>query len=166
MSRAVLSPLRPFVRIAKPEDEPAIYDALIALYEDNNVAGGYTPERVRECVRQGVSQCNETGAIVGVVDGADDRIAATIGIFPNVPWYSEDAMLVERWLFVRKECRKFGLHNQLFDFAKLFRDEMAGELGRPVKLISSVSSKERLHSKMRLWSRFGRLVGAIYVVEK
>lgn len=158
-------PILAQVRIAQPADEAALYDALVSLYEDNDVAGGYVASCVEERIAQGVSKASETGGIVGIIDAPDGRIAATIGIFPNVPWYTDEVLLVENWLFVRREYRTFGLHRRLFDFGKSFRDEMSAELGRPLKLISSVSSNTRLKAKMRLWSRFGRLIGGMFLVE-
>lgn len=152
------------VRIATVEDEGGLYDALVALYADNSVAGSYTPDSVRAQIRKGASEADRFGGMIGIIDAPGGTIAATIGVFPSNLWYSHRCGLVELWLFVRPEYRHLGLHAKLFEFAKAYRDAMREQLGYKIELITSVASEKRLDAKIRLWSRFGRQLGAFFLV--
>lgn len=151
--------------MATVDDEANLYDALVALYADNSVAGSYTPASVRAQIRKGTSEASQWGGMIGIIDAPDGRIAATIGIFPNTFWYSDKCALFELWLFVRPEYRRQDLHARLFEFGKIYRDMMREQLGYKIEFIASVASDKRLKAKIRLWSFFGRMLGAFFLVE-
>lgn len=161
LSRA---PLAPMVRQATAEDEAAIYDALVALYADNPVPDSYTPERVKQKIAEGASLAHQYAGLIGIIDGNDGEIAATIGIYPYTPWYTNEWMLTEMWLFVRPAYRRHHLHKELFAFARAYRDAMSDVAGRPVKMLTSVSSKRRLAAKFRVWNRFADMVGGFFLL--
>jgi hypothetical protein len=146
------------VRIATAADEEPLYDVLIALHEDNTMGIAYSPERVR-------AQMHAVGGWIGVIDADDGRIAATIGVFPQQLWYSDEWLLSERWLFVRTEYRQLGLDDKLFEFAKQYRTDMSARIGSRIELLSGCTSDKRLAAKIRLWSRWGRQIGALFLVD-
>lgn len=153
------------VRTASAVDEDRIYDVLMALHRDNPV-DVYDPARVREQIAKGASQAKEWGGLIGVVDSpSGDEIIASIGIFPNRPWFSDTWNLYELWLFVHPAYRHNGLETDLFAFAIDYRRRMSQALGKEIRLFSSVTSLKRLAAKIRLWSRFGQMIGATFVLK-
>lgn len=151
------------VRVATGKDEAAIYDALAALHADGDMdLAALTPEKVRLRIAAGASLGESTGGIIGVLDGAKGIVAATVGIFPVQLWYSDDVYLHQDWLFVRPVYRGLGYEKALFEFAENFRREISDGMGREIKLMSIVNGTDRLPAKMRLWSRLGRQIGAVF----
>lgn len=152
------------VRMATAADEDALYDALVALYADNAIAGSYSPDCVRAQIRKGTSEADKFAGMIGVMDAPDGRIAATVGIFWTKFWYSDENVLTESWLFVRPEYRHLGLDARLFEFAKLYRDMMREQLKFQIKLVSSVASDKRLPAKLRLWRRWGEQFAGVFLM--
>ncbi len=83
-------------------------------------------------------------------------------------WYSNEIYVGELFLFVHPDYRINGFERDLFQFARWFKEQMSVAMGRPVALVSSVSSPRRLLAKERLWRRNlgpeGRRVGGIFVL--
>lgn len=152
------------VRRATRGDEIEIYDTIVSVYGQDFLGRAHTPEKVKRWIAAGASRADEEGGMIGVID-ADGIIAATIGIFPSQPWYSDEPILVENWLCVRPSYRHRDYHKALFEFARAYKHEMSAAMGREIDLVSSVTSEDRLEAKVRLWSRFGRMIGAMFLVE-
>lgn len=154
------------VRLATPKDEDSLYELLLALHDDNAVYGvGYDEETVRETIRKGTEK---RGSIIGVIDGKQgdygesSEIAASVCLtFANF-WYSKTPYLAELWLFVRPEYRSNHFDRDLFVFSRWCGEEMSRQLGHTMTTLTAVSSLSRLPAKMRLWSRYGKHIGAIY----
>jgi hypothetical protein len=157
------------VRVAGYDDEAPLYDLLMALYKDNDVGIPPRPHDVREAIRSGTRRGAETGVLIAVADGEEGELAGSVCVVPATAWYNQSpeyGYLAERWLFVRPECRKGRtLHDDLFQAARCYKRQAENALGKRVPLISSVTSLKRLPAKMRLWRRYGALIGAIYEVD-
>lgn len=161
-------PTRPAsVRTAGPSDENAIYDLLLALHRDNPM-GLPAPEQIaRAYIRQGTEQ---QGGIIGVIDGPH-RIDASIGLFIQpIAWYTDVVGLRELWLYTRPGARN-GKHHyaDLFAFMRWAKSTMARDLKSrgyhyPFEAVTSVVSRTRLEAKARLWRRYARPVGHLFVV--
>lgn len=156
----------PLIRLAKPHDEAALYDLLIRLNEDNGFGVSINRDKVLAQIRLGTE---ERGGIIGVVDGPDGKLIATVGLFFQSYWQSDEMFLQELWLFVDVDHRKGGeLDRALFRFAKEWRERLTQACGFDVTLVTSVSSPKRLAAKERLWKqRLGpdaQRVGAIYTL--
>lgn len=150
------------VRLAAPADELALYEMLVALYHDNPMGLQYDPPTVLGRIREGTEQ---KGAVIGVIDGDQGDIAASVGLFPHTIWYSNVWNYAELWLFVRPEYRNSSYSDELFDFCEYIRARMEAQLGRPFHIQTSVSSEVRLPAKERLWGRRARKIGALYVMD-
>ena len=153
------------VRKATEADEPALFDLLMELYKDNGVGIAPRPQDVREAIRAGTRE--QAGILIGVIDGPDGTLIGSICIVPATWWYSSVSWyLAERWLFVLPEWRKGrSLHDDLFQYARCYQQLCETATGMSWPLVTSVTSFKRLAAKMRLWRRYGRLVGGIYVIE-
>ncbi len=150
------------VRIATQRDEAALYDLLMALNADNGFGIPISPEKIRAQMEKGTRQ---QGGIVGVIDGPDGQLVASIGLFMQQFWYAERYYLGEMWLFVRPEFRRGTRHaDDLFRFAEWCRREMESGSDQPWIVMTSVSSPRRLDAKLRFWARHAEQVGGIFVM--
>lgn len=154
------------VRLATEQDEDALFTLLMALRDDNNTFGfNVSDARVREHIERGT---RKIGGLHGVIDAPDKPgvLAASIGCFWDRWWFSEDWGIAQLWLFVRPEYRA-GHHyaDELVDWAKAMRDELQIKVGKPIGLVNSVVSEERLDAKLRFWRRHsGALIGGIFEI--
>ena len=146
------------VRLALPADESALYALLVALHHANPMGSGYNPAMVLEQIRMGTEQ---RGGIIGVIDGPDGTLVASVGLFPYHPWYVDQWALNELWLFVRPEARHgAALYRDLFRFMQWVRQENPS-----MEILTNVVSRDRLPLKERIWARFAERIGAIYLVK-
>lgn len=151
------------VRIAGKEDKQALYDCLMELWKDNWLGYSMSPRKVWDAVH---NCCDHKGAIAGIIE-EEGKIVATVGIFFSQDWYSDQSYLRELWLFVCPEVRKGKSYaNDLVAFSLWYRSAIKSEeTGELIPLVTGVNSRKRLAEKMRWWSRWSRLVGAVYLVE-
>jgi hypothetical protein len=156
------------VRIATRDDEAALFDLLLALHKDNGFGISPRAQDLRETIRAGTRETN--GTLIGVIDGDEGEIAGAFYVHPAKWWYNkspEAFYLNELFLFVRPEYRKRGRYwNDLFRSMVAYKELTDASMGTDVPLVTSVSSLHRLPAKMRLWSRYAKLVGGIYVIER
>jgi hypothetical protein len=148
------------VRMAVEADEDALYDLLLALEADNGFGVPHDKDVVMAEIRKGTRR---QGSMIGVIDGADE-IAASVCLTLSKFWYAERWFLAELWLFVRPEYRFNKFERDLFQFAKWCREEMARG-GMDMHLVTSLWTRYRLPAKLRLWSRYAKQVGGLFVVE-
>lgn len=150
------------VRIAQPDDVAALYWHLLGDLESDNSL--HIPVSERAVFRTVSELCNGSGGIAGVIDGPHGPVAS-IGIRAIKPWFSEQWMLSQVWLFVAPGARK-GSHfgEDLFAFAEWHRTDMAKSLGYNLVLDNTILSFNRLEAKERLWSRFGKKVGSVFFI--
>jgi hypothetical protein len=155
-------PAVPVVRLATEADEAAVFELLLALYDDNAFgAHPVNPDKVLAMIRRGT---RKEGAFIGVIDGPDGRIAASAALDMTPYWYSDDWFLNEQWFFVRPECRSAHLERALFRWAEQIRRLMEGAGGR-WEIVMGFWTPVRLAAKIRLWSRYARQVGAVFIMD-
>jgi hypothetical protein len=159
-----LSATKPnIVRLAKPEDAPQLRALLDRLHDEVPNPADLPPddEKVWHVVN---TACTAQGGIAGVIDGPEGDIVASIGIFWNEPWWTRQGILSQYWMFVDKDYRFGGrYHRALEEFARWHRDDMSARVGRPMALENSFITKGDVRPRMRLWSRFGKCVGMIFL---
>lgn len=95
--------------------------------------------------------------VIGLVDGPD-RIEAAVCIEAIQHWYSEDWFWIDRFLYVHPSHRKSRHAVRLLRFTCWWSDRMG------VPVVMSIETLHQLPRKVRLYSRFGRLVGASFVM--
>lgn len=145
------------VRAAEISDEKALYEMLVAFHADNYLGQSYDPVRVLDQMKIGTEH---KGGMIGVIDGLDGSIIASVGLFPTQGWYTAEWTWTEFWLFVRPEYRKANpIARDLFQFMKW----VAQETNMPVA--TGVSSLKRLGVKERYWGRHAKRIGGLYLIE-
>lgn len=149
------------VKLATPEDEERLYLYLVQLHHDNPMPFGYEPAKVLATIRQATER---QGAVIGIIEGDDGEIAASVGLYPWSTYYSDEFHYAELWLYVRPAYRGLGHDARLFDFMKHVQQTMQADLERPFYIQTAVTSVDRLPAKERLWRRHGPKVGAIFLM--
>jgi hypothetical protein len=140
------------VRMARLEDEDAVYRLLMLLHAENALAS-LSPEKVRSVITHAT---RGRGGIIGVIDGPNG-IEASIGLALLQWWYSDEWHLEEIWNFVHPDHRRSTHARRLVEFAKWSGDQ----LGTPVLL--GVLTRHRLFPKLRLLQRQVPQVGALFL---
>ncbi len=153
------------VKLAGPEDEDRLYEHITAgpvLDPGFGFGVPYSPEKVRAQIEVATRR---QGGMIGLIKGKDSEIAASVCLVMSSWWYSAEIYLGEVWLYVSPDYRHNGFEKDLFRFCKWGREQFSAAMGRPVALVTSVSSPTRLDAKTRLWRRLcgGRQVGSIFV---
>lgn len=151
------------VRIAKSSDADPLMRLLTGphgLYHDSAAGLGVSmsPPRVLEFVE---SACSGRGGIAGII-GTDTELVASVGIFPWRPWYSEDWILCEYWLFVDPTHRRHGYFDDLWRFSDWHVADMSRRLGRMIPLQSTIVTSDRLDQKIKIWKRKATHIGAVF----
>jgi len=149
------------VRVAGEADEDAIYDLLLALEDDNGFGVPHDRETVYTEIRKGT---RKRGSMIGVIDGADE-LAASICITLGHTWFSNRWHLTETWLFIRPDYRFNRFDDDLFNFARWARYEIGKGLDYECQCFTTVSSPRRLPAKLRLWRRWGKQIGGIFLLD-
>jgi hypothetical protein len=171
----------PPCRVATFADENALYDLLVDLHRNNEHGWGfpYRPEIVLSCIEAGTrpepaarrNPSNQRRGIIGVIDGTDGRLIASVGLFIDpVVWFSDATGLTELWLYVRPWARHAARHyRSLFAFSLWAHDFMRSQL-RDYPLDFPLSTGflhlgHRLGPMERLWARFSgaKKAGVLFV---
>lgn len=150
------------LRFATPADEDRIFNCLIAFHQEGALPYSFSPKKLRARIKEGTEA---KGGIIGIIDAPDGRVAATVGIWPHQVWYSDEFLLSEMWFYVRKEFRGAGFDKLLFDFSRAYQADIGARMGRKVSLICGIFDNRRLKAKVRLFARFARQVGAVFIRE-
>jgi len=171
------------VRQAGPDDERALYEFLVEMHLRNAFGWGYVydPGLVRAQIEVGTRPDLRTRTdkndrrvgIIGVIDGPDGKIAATIGLFVERPmWFSQVVGLVELWVYVppgkgssryEAELRKYGLWAFHSMKADIYKDP---DYHYPFELLTGFQHRGKHFKAMfRIWRRWGgRLIGMLFVI--
>jgi|ERR1700690_1358163 len=149
------------VRLATPDDiEPLFYHLMYQLQESNGLGIPPSPSKVLGYVKK---CCMGDMAIAGLMESRTDGIVASIGIRAAEPWFSDQTILGQIWLFVVPHARSGRrLYEQLFQFAEWHRQDMSKRVGYAMVLENTVMSLSRLPAKTRLWRRYGTQTGAVF----
>ena len=154
------------VRQAVPADEEALFDLLLALHRGGlGAAFPYDHAKVVAALQHGTRQ---RGGIIGVIDAPDREgfIVASVGLLVEEWWWSRCCFLEERWCFVRPEYRRgTDYFAALKAFSEDCRRQMATSQAEPFVLESSFVEADSyvVRLKERLWRRWGRKVGGVFI---
>ncbi len=157
------------VRLAEPRDENALYALLLDLRLQSRdlTLLPPSPKKIIETIKEGTEQ---RGMIIGVIDGPNDTIVASVGLVVMAPWWSDTAMLMQRWLYSRPGAPGLsnsllpqGLSDSLLRFSEWAREQMSDGLMAPMYLESSHTWGSRIAARDRLFARYGRRVGSVFL---
>ena len=141
------------VSVAARADEDALLEAL-AMKHGEDGFGQFDHAKVREIIRRGIRW---EMAVIGVIRGRKG-VEGSVGLYCESPWWTQDAVLMDRWLFVSPDHRKSAHAKDLIGFAKWASTYM----GKP--LMMSVAITEATIQKSKLYERqFKRQSGAIFL---
>lgn len=147
-----MSDEHPVVRIGTPADFPRMLEFLKLMHAENGIMP-LSMDRVVPFLQCALAHHQ---SLVGIIDGDDGDIAASVGLMIGQYWYSETKHLEDAWNFVRAEYRTRPMARPLIEFAKRAAD------GLHVPLLMGVLSETRTMAKVRLYERQLKFVGAIF----
>jgi GNAT superfamily N-acetyltransferase len=147
----------PGVRMARPEDEEAVWQLLLLLGAENAILP-WSEKKVRAAIRHGT---RGEGGIVGVIDGPGG-IEASVGLQFSQFWYTEAWHLNELWLHVHPDHRATTHAKRLVEFAKWCADRLSTPETN-IPLLFGVVTRHRLLPKMRLFQRQAPQIGALFL---
>lgn len=145
------------IRMASPGDEARVYDLFVMAHAENGY-GDIDEAHVKAVIDRA---CHHDNAIVAIVDGPE-RIEAAIGLHPEKRWYSTND--AKNWYNTDLLIYVHPLHRQSRHAVKLFRFAQwwSGETGMPTVL--GLMPKDDFVEKERLFERYGRKVGSLYMI--
>jgi hypothetical protein len=151
----------PTVRLAVPADiEPLFWLLMRDLANDNPMGRPVSPTKILTLVKL---CCNGNGGVAGVIEERGS-IVGSAGITLAQHDLSDANFLKQVWLFVVPSIRKRhpDYAEKLFKFCLWHKGDMSQRLGYDVPLEISVMSRKRLPAKLRMWSRYGDMIGAVF----
>jgi len=149
----------PKVRLAAPEDEPAIMEMCRRLHAEN---GLFTLNEAKvAALLQRYYQ--RDGVILGVI-GPVGKPEASTCIMLSDYYYSDDTHLAELWNFVDKEYRKSKAAEALIRFGMECAQKMSQNLGAQCPFLTGIITDNRTAGKVRLYHRLlGHAAGAFFI---
>jgi hypothetical protein len=151
----------PAVRIATPADiEPLFWMVMRDLGADNPMGVPVSPKKILALVKL---CCNGNGGVAGVIESRG-VIIGSAGVVVAQHDLSDTDFLKQIWLFVTPSARKGHPEHadKLFRFCLWHKGDMSRRLGYDVPLEISVMSRKRLPAKLRVWGRYGEMIGAVF----
>ena len=152
--------MHPEVRIAKVEPGDAVGRAcllqLCNMLHTETPHAPLCPERLAE----GVDDVLARGtALVSVMP--DGRIAGTVGLVKQAPWFSRQQWLTDQWFFVHPDCRRTPHAKMLLRASKA----VAGANGLTLQMTVTGFGR-RIAGIIRLFAReLGEANGALFTVK-
>ena len=140
----------PDVRLARPGESQAVYDALLPMHGETAVASLNAEKAFAEVDRL-VSQGT---VLVSVQDG---EIRGSVGLYMPDWWYSDEVFVTDRWFFVHPAHRKSGHASRLIDGAKTVSDTLN------VPLVLGIQTTVDTATKMKLFNRKMTLFGGAFI---
>ncbi len=142
------------VRIATPQDAPAVLQLCRQLEQENAVF----PMNDDKVICKLNQAFNRQLAICGVI-GPPDQLRGSIFLEIGTSWYSDRFGLFELWNFVHPDHRRSNYAKILIDFAK----GCSVRLNLPLQI--GIFSTKRTEAKIRLYERrLGTtLAGAFFI---
>jgi hypothetical protein len=144
----------PDVRLARPEDEPALMAMLEARHQEDGI-GTFSIAKSRMAIKKGLMR---DYGYIGVIRNAK-TIEASIGLFVTTPWDSEDPILTDSWAYVRPEFRRSTNAKNLIEFAKW----ASTQLGVP--LFMTKVKNEQTSGMTRLYARQLPECGSLFLYD-
>jgi N-acetylglutamate synthase-like GNAT family acetyltransferase len=142
------------VRIATAVDEAALFDLVLEAHDDNGIFGK-SEAKLREWASNFAK--NDGLRVAGVIDGADGRIVGCVALVLSQPWYSDQWVIEDRLVYVRRDCRRTHHARDLVLFAKSYSEALG------VPLVISVLPKERWQDKSKFFSRYLKQAGTAFL---
>lgn len=140
------------VRMAKQEDEDAIFSLCIDLCEE-----GQLFEMDSDTVRDIIRGCTAGyGGIIGVIEGKNE-LEGVICLSTDKYWYAKDWFLGEVFNFVPAKYRKSTRAKSLLGFAKKCSDDLR------IPLVVGIVSNNKTEPKIKLLERQLPKAGAFFM---
>ena len=140
------------VRLARPEDEEAIYRLLVLMHEENGLFA-MDDETVKDLIHDIVS--NKKGVVGVIVEG--DELQGAICLMINNLWYTREYCISDLFNFVAPAYRKSTRAKSLIQFAKTYADEIG------IPLFMGIVSNVRTEAKIKLFERQMEKAGAFFI---
>lgn len=143
------------LRLAQPGDQKRLFDFCLTAYAENGF-GGIDHGEVRRVIEAVVWRDN---CVFGIIDGPE-KIEAGLGLLATKLWYGGegDWFWSELLLYVHPQHRRSRHAAKLLQFADWWSRHSAA----PVSI--SLTPADRLVAKERLFSRYGKRVGATFLI--
>lgn len=145
------------LRMAVPGDEGRLFHLFVMAHAENGY-GDLDESVVKTAIERG---CRGDGIVIGLVDGPE-RIEAAIGLHPERPWYCTNAESnyhsADLLIFVHPLHRRSRHAVKLFQFAQWWERESK------IPVVLGLLPKDDLEEKERLFEKFGRRVGSLYLI--
>lgn len=145
------------LRMAHPGDEDRLF-SLFAMAHAENGFGDLDPIVVKAAIERG---CRGDSIAIALVDGPE-RIEAAIGLHPEKRWYSTND--TTNWyssdllIYVHPMHRRSRHAVRLLQFARYWEERT----GIPV--ILGLMPKDDFEGKEKLFERYGRKVGSLFLI--
>ena len=145
------------LRMAAPGDEARLF-ALFVMAHAENGYGDIDVLHVQDVIARG---CRSDGVVIALVDGPE-RIEAAIGLHPDKQWYSStDA---KNWFHTDLLIYVHPLHRKSRHAMKLLKFAQWWEHETNMPVVLSLMPKDDFEDKERLFERFSRKIGALYMI--
>ncbi len=146
----------PGVRIASEADRGSLADLILAGANRGHTLTRADPGSVRVAIDRAIDRDGLVFAVIGTAN----LIEGGIGLQPARLWLGgdDDWYWTDLGLYVREEYRKSSHGRRLLRWVQWW----AQETGQPVYF--SLLPADRMEAKERLFGRFGRRVGSVYLI--
>lgn len=135
---------------------PAVAELLRAMHAETQSAA-----LVERRMLEFLAGVHRVGAVLVSRDGAG-RIVATCGLMPDAPWFSDDLIVRDVWLFVSRDARRAAHCRALIRMARRYAQALCVPL---VIEIAGGARASRTAAKVRLFGlELGRPTGATWMV--
>jgi GNAT superfamily N-acetyltransferase len=144
------------IRVGTPADVHDVMELALSACGENGFVNP-NPERLLAEIWPAL---NLDKGLIGIIGEENQKPEAAVLLRVGTMWYSDDAVLEEKAIFVHPEYRsaKGGRARRLCEFSK----QVSDKLGIP--LIIGVLSNHRTEAKVRLYERqFGKPSGAFFL---
>lgn len=144
------------IRIGTPNDLDDMMDIAMHASEEN----GFVRKSVSKMLREIYSALHNDHGLMGIIGEVDQPAEGAVLLRIGEMWYSDDPVIEEKAIFVRKEFRaaKGGRARRLCKFSRYVADSMS------LPLIIGVLSDQRTQGKVRMYTReFGEPSGAFFL---
>ncbi len=145
------------VRLAVPEDAPALFDIIHTLWLEEH--HNHHPFDEEEVVARIHAATHRASSFMGVIGPVGGPLRAIIYLVLDKIWFSKEPQLTGFTTFVRPEWRESSYARQLLAFAKNASDTLG------VKLLSAVISDEKTEAKCVLWRRKFPKIGEMFLYD-
>ena len=142
------------IRVAGPDDFQEIFRICCLLHAEI-ARHPFNELKVRSIIWRGV---NRDGAICAVIGRPDDIKAMLLMTIEEI-YYSDESEIIERWNYVRPDCRKSTFAKQMIGFAR----RISRETGLIVGI--GIDTNVKLEAKRRLYERSLKLGGYWFIID-